>query len=56
MSAIDRVMIAYNSKHNLTPEMDAMVRRELIQFMIEIGCVDPEAAKVEKQSDRNTVD
>ena len=36
MSAIDRVMRAYASKHDLNPEQTAIVRSELSRFIEEL--------------------
>jgi hypothetical protein len=33
MSIIDRVMIAYNHRYQITPEMDARIRAELLPFI-----------------------
>ncbi len=36
MSAIERVMKAYTSKHDLNPEQTALVRSELSSFISEL--------------------
>ena len=40
-SILDRVMVAYNSKHKLTPAMDARIRTQLSPFIARMMSGDP---------------